>query len=294
MAAVPGWYPAGVPGKERWWDGIQWTAHERLVAPPAPAPAPIAAPMPVGAPVAQAPVAQLPVAQAPAVQMGWYAVPGKTEVRWWNGLNWTAYKIKNGVPSADFNAVEPPALAWALGGLFALAGLLNLARVASTPGTVVPAVFFLLASVFWFIGAGMATARRRVAAPVTQPLFDPVVRPLPGETEGPSAGWRPVRGSTLRWWTGVRWAHYITERGRVRPTHFGPVNYRRLKIFTAVFASIGLLIVVTGFVAVAGGLINFATSLFVFGGALMLVAGIVALSLHTQRAVSILPENAPA
>jgi hypothetical protein len=32
----PGWYPSGVPGEERWWSGVDWTAHAR------PTPAPVA------------------------------------------------------------------------------------------------------------------------------------------------------------------------------------------------------------------------------------------------------------
>jgi hypothetical protein len=25
----PGWYPSGVAGEERWWSGVDWTAHAR-------------------------------------------------------------------------------------------------------------------------------------------------------------------------------------------------------------------------------------------------------------------------
>lgn len=34
----PGWYEGGVPGEQRWWDGVAWTAHARPTpaAPPAP------------------------------------------------------------------------------------------------------------------------------------------------------------------------------------------------------------------------------------------------------------------
>ncbi|MCP3817164.1 DUF2510 domain-containing protein [Streptomyces sp. A3M-1-3] len=41
MTTQPGWYPdPGVPGTERWWDGVAWTAHSRVLDGPAPEPPP--------------------------------------------------------------------------------------------------------------------------------------------------------------------------------------------------------------------------------------------------------------
>src|SRR5690606_32897545 len=99
-AAQAGWYPAGVPGRERWWDGTQWTEHERdAVVQPPPPPAP---PAPAYAAVPQHPVPQHPAPQpgysatpgyavapssAPvaAPAMGWYVFPPSGQPRWWKG-----------------------------------------------------------------------------------------------------------------------------------------------------------------------------------------------------------------
>lgn len=29
MTTPPGWYEGGVPGEQRWWDGVGWTAYAR-------------------------------------------------------------------------------------------------------------------------------------------------------------------------------------------------------------------------------------------------------------------------
>ena len=202
MAVQPGWYPAGVSGRERWWDGLQWTAYEREVAAPVvPQTPPVQQtpstpqPTPQTPAIPQAPAAQHPQFAAPGTPsatpgapfaaapqfapapqptihpqsaaaqvitppMGWYAFPPAGQPRWWNGVDWTAYNLKNGRPRADAYAVEPPSMGWVLGGMFALIGLMNLLMGLLNPGMGALSIVWFAVSVVWFIGAGRDHARR--------------------------------------------------------------------------------------------------------------------------------------
>ncbi|MFE6996341.1 DUF2510 domain-containing protein [Microbacterium sp. NPDC057659] len=273
MAAAPGWYPAGVPGRERWWDGLQWTSYER------------------DAVASAAPVATLPQ----QIPMGWYSFSASGEARWWDGLNWTPYRVRNGKPGADAYAMEPAGLGWAIGGLFAVAGLLYLFIGLFEPGNLLLAALFLLLGALWMVGAGRAAARQKIPAPTTVPLLDDVLRPLPGEAEGDGAGWYPVSGRTLhRWWTGTRWAAYISDRGRVRPTQAGPRAYLSAMIVGAVVGVLALVVMTIGIVLTAGGDDVGAPILTALGVLLLFLAGVIVVSVWLRRYALILPKAAPA
>ncbi|MDT0157754.1 DUF2510 domain-containing protein [Microbacterium sp. ARD32] len=297
MAAQPGWYPAGIPGRERWWDGLQWTAYEREVAAPAAPIVPQAPPL-LQAQAPQAPAAQSPqfaaIAQVPAPPMGWYAFPPSGQTRWWNGADWTAYKLKSGRPVADAYATEPPSMGWVLGGMFVLLGLLNLMRaLVDRSGLALALVFFAIAAV-WMFGAGRDLARRRVAAPMTAPSVDGALRPLPGEADAVGAGWYPVTGAIQRWWTGAQWAHYVLERGRVRPTHFGPRSYRVAMVVSGVLGGMGLLALVIGIgIAATQDETAAGVALIAVGAAFVLVGAVLLISIRVRRYALLLPPKAP-
>ena len=281
MTAQPGWYPAGVPGRERWWDGTQWTAHERNAAAAHAATTQHA--MTVGADQGRV--------VGPA--MGWYVYPPSEQPRWWNGVEWTAYRLKNGRPGADPYATEPPSMGWVLGGLFILIALMNLARVARDTSALVLVLVFATVGVLWVYGASRDLARRKVPAPVTAPIVEDSLRPSPGEAEAEGAGWYPVTGQVVRWWTGVRWAHYVAEKGRVRPTHHGPRGYRASMIVAAVFGALGLLGLALGIAISAASDPFDGVALIVLGALLLLIAGVLWLSIHLRRYAILLPRESP-
>lgn len=264
MNAQPGWYDAGVAGRERWWDGLQWTVHERAV----------------------------PVQGTP---MGWYPVGGTSDVRWWDGAGWTPYRLRDGNPRPDAFAIEPGNTAIGLGIAFivlSIAQFANSSRSEISFFAVAP-LFFLVAGVLWLAGGVRVSQTRKHPAPQTVPIFDPSTRPLPGEVEGAGAGWYAVSGQITRWWTGARWSQYVGQKFGVRPTHAGPRAYRVSMILGWVFVGLAVLAAVLGFgmIATIGTLWGIAIAIpaLVFG----LVGALVLVLTYVRRYTMIVPPQAP-
>lgn len=232
MSTPQGWYDAGTPGRQRWWDGVQWTAHERDALPTA----------------ASGPT---------AAWMGWYQVPGTSDVRWWDGTVWSPYRIRDGRPRPDALAVEPPQMGFFLGILFFVLAMLQLsaALITQSPGNFVLPVLLLTAATIWFVGAAYSRRVRTLPAPQSAPILGADVQPLPGEVEGPEAGWYPMTAQVSRWWTGSRWSWYIGTKFGVRPGHAGPRGYLASMIVgwcVAAIAVAGLIVAVLGSVIEQG------------------------------------------
>ncbi|WP_460798018.1 DUF2510 domain-containing protein [Microbacterium sp. GXF0217] len=271
MSAPAGWYDAGNPGRQRWWDGIQWTAHERAA----------------------------PVAAAP---MGWYPVPGTSDVRWWDGVVWTPYRVRDGRPKPDAFAVEPAVTGIVLGIVFlVLAGMQMLTRIVSgNDAFVLTTLLMVAAGAVWLIGGIATNALRRLPAPQGPPFADAVVRPLPGDVEGPGAGWYPVTGQAGRWWTGVRWTWYVGSKIGTRPGHFGPRGYLISMIAGWVVAAIALLALVIGILGIGlagageemlGAFLGFFG--IPFGLILAALAVFLLLLVRSRRYALLLPEGPP-
>lgn len=282
VSAQPGWYDAGVPGQERWWDGTQWTAHERAV--------------PGVTPVGMQPVQpQYGAPVALAAPMGWFPVVGTADVRWWDGTTWTPYRIRDRRVRADAFNFEPGKQGVLLGSLFIGLGIvqfLNYSRLDSNVFSITPS-FFVIAGVVWLIGGFQVNQLKKLPAPSTVPIFDALTRPLPGEAEGAAAGWYPVSGKITRWWTGTQWSPYIAQKLGVRPTHFGPRSYRNAMILGAIFVGLGVLGAVLGFTLMGalgtfGGLV-IAIPALVFA----LVGGLVLLTVYLRRYTLLIPPHPP-
>ncbi|MFK4762279.1 DUF2510 domain-containing protein [Microbacterium sp. ZW T5_45] len=261
----PGWYETGTPGRERWWDGTAWSQHEREVA-------------------------------ATAPPMGWYIQPGTDQERWWTGSFWSGYVIRRGVPVAEPFAVEPPGLGWFVGGMLALIAAVMLPLSLFGYGFAGLSGGFVVLGVMFMRGAAKASRRKKSPPPRTAALDNSVVRPLPGQQDGPDAGWYRLTANASRWWTGTTWAHYVSERGIVRPSHFGPRMIRNTQVLAMIVGGIGALLLVIGIVmamqaslsaSAAPGLIGVSVVLL-FTGALML------LTLLASRRLSLLPTHPPA
>lgn len=243
MSAAPGWYDAGTPGRVRWWDGVQWTAHE------ADAPAAIAARAPAAASAPASAATDTGVGPVP----GWYLTPAGP-ARWWDGKKWTALRTRNdGSHGTDWASTEQVGLAWALGGVFVALG-----SVQFTLGIVSPTVSFagfpmLLLAALWFGIAIQTSAVLRIPVPTTAPLMTDAFRPLPGEQEGPGAGWYPISGTASRWWTGARWSQYTNTKFGIRPTFHAPQAQAALRwVGIGVFALAAIALVIGVFFIVIG------------------------------------------
>ena len=289
MAAAPGWYDAGVPGRLRWWDGVQWTGHEvdavAAVQPYAGVPAQEAqsysgVPTQPAQPYAGVPAQPYAVVppqqpwqpaygatasqsqpihyQAPHYQaptgppMGWYPTPAGP-LRWWDGSKWTGLRVKNGVPGTDWATSEQPGAAWAVGSIFAVLALLQFALGLLTPGPFFSGGGMLVLAVLWFLIAAQSSAVRRIPAPVGDAVVIDAVLPLPGAAEGPGAGWYPVAPRTSRWWTGVRWSQYLGTAFGVRPTFHGARSWRTFKVMLWSLLGFGVLVVVVGIALTVAG-----------------------------------------
>ncbi|GAA5145029.1 hypothetical protein GCM10025768_01650 [Microbacterium pseudoresistens] len=270
MNAHPGWYDAGVAGVERWWDGRQWTVHER----------PLAGAM-----------------TGLVAGMGWYPVPGTSDVRWWDGVTWTPYRIHDGRPKPDAFAVEPSGRGLVFGFVFAAIGLAQLFLFflsRSGVNAAVPILFLLVAAI-WLIGA-VSTARvAKLPAPQTGPILDPSLQPLPGTTEGPGAGWYAVAGRITRWWTGTRWSWYVAQSVGVRPGHAGPRGYLVSLIVGWVLIGLAAAVVLAGIIGIAvGGVVAVLGGVGIFIGLLFAGLGLfVVLLTRARRFAFILPTQPP-
>lgn len=227
MTTPAGWYAAGDPGKLRWWDGVQWTAHERDAS--------VAQPSPV-------------TPTAPA--MGWYPVPGSEDVRWWDGTGWAPYRIRDGRPKADPVAVEPAAMGFVLGILFIVMGGFQLigALVTDLSTFLLPPVLFVCSGAILLVGAIHTRGLRGKPSPTAAPVVDDSARPLPHEVEGPGAGWYPMTRQVTRWWTGTRWSWYIGSSFGARPGYAGPRGYRISLVMGWVLAGVAAVAVIGGIV----------------------------------------------
>lgn len=284
MSTPAGWYDAGAPGRLRWWDGAQWTEHE------CDAPQPVSPSAPQPAVVAAAPV------QA-GVAMGWYAVPGTSETRWWNGRDWTAYSIRAGRPRGDWYAVEPPGIGYAFGPLFLVLGALLLltSRLAEIPNY--SGIGIMAVGAFWLSAAVALTIVRGRPAPASAPLGFDVVQPLPGQIEGPAAGWVPVTAKISRWWSGARWGEYILEADRVRPTHGGARSYRAAMILAFVLIGLGALALIAGIVLMAadpsGAPVWLGAAALGAGIAFVVIGGVILPVIRYRKPAFVVPEHPP-
>ncbi|GGI37214.1 hypothetical protein GCM10010988_12830 [Cnuibacter physcomitrellae] len=285
MGAAPGWYDAGTPGRLRWWDGTQWSEHERDAAAVAPAPTPAS-----GQGAQTGPV------------MGWYQ-PASGPVRWWDGQKWTGMRFrKDGRPGVDWANSEQPGAAWAFAIIF-----LGLAVFQFVLGTLAQSVNFsgagtMLLAILWLSIAITSSAVRRIPAPTGAPLVTDIVRPLPGEQEGPGAGWYQVASTTSRWWTGARWSQYVQSRFGVRPTFHGPRSYRvyvwlswGMVVFGVLLLIVGIVLMSLGAGASDYGLTTVVGVVALLGGILFGVLGGVLLAFSPmQRRMLLVPAAPPA
>lgn len=261
--AQPGWYEAGTPGRERWWDGTDWSPHEREIARTAP-------------------------------PMGWYVQPGADQERWWTGSYWSGYILRRGVPAAEPFAVEPSGLGWYLGGVLLLlaAGLFPLSLLgfgfAGLSGA------FIVLAVMFMRGAATASRRKKSPPPQTAAIDSAAVRPLPGQQDAPDAGWYRLTASASRWWTGTTWAHYVSERGIVRPSHFGPRSLRAAGIVTAILGGLGAVLLGIGGAVTASASSSPPIGLFVLGALFLLLAVAMLGIVLASRRLSLLPAHPPA
>lgn len=272
MSAQPGWYDAGVSGQQRWWDGAQWTDHERAVA-----------------------AASQPTSMVHATPMGWYPVNGTSDVRWWDGISWTPYRLRAGSPRPDAFAIEPGATGIVLGTVFIVLSIsqFSLYRLLDEPMFTFVPLLLLVAGVLWLIGGVRVGAVRKLPMPTMGQVFDAASGPIPGKVEGAGAGWYPVAGQVSRWWTGARWSPYVAQKFGIRPTHHGPRAYRTSMIIGWVIVGVGVLAAFFG-AAFAAAVGRWAGTAFILPAVVFTAAGgAVLLTSYLRRYAVILPSYSP-
>lgn len=231
--------------------------------------------------------------------MGWYPV-GST-LRWWDGAQWTRGYYSDGKMRVNAFMVDQPALAWVFGPVFMVLGLGNVLMsglknaLDMHSGVDVFAGLMLIAvGILWIVIGIRSTIIRGIPAPSSAPVVFDEARPLPGEVEGYGARWVTVGPKTARWWTGVRWTHYVGQRTGVRTTFTGAAEYRFMQALGLGMLGAGALLLAASlavFTLAGGGLFD---ALMIAG--VLLVAGIV-IVIVTQtayRRMLLIPQSAPA
>jgi len=201
----------------------------------------------------------------------WYAQGNG--LRWWDGTRWTGMRVRDGRPGVDWITAENPAPLFVSSTLFFVAGAMYFFLTAFTPSYALIGVLFVGLAVFWFLGALHTRRIAALPAPAAAPVVVDAVRPLPGEEEGPGAGWYSVSPTVGRWWTGARWSPYTWTRFGIRPTFHGARSLRALRWVEGVFIGLGALAVIVGIVVVSAAADAVATPI----GVIVIVAGAVAL-----------------
>ncbi|MDF2664327.1 MAG: hypothetical protein K0R81_177 [Microbacterium sp.] len=203
----------------------------------------------------------------------WY-VQGEG-LRWWDGARWTGMRVKDGRPGVDWITADRPTPLFVSSALFFVAGAIYLFLVGFNPFYLVMASLFLALSFFWLFGALHVRRVLRLPVPTTAPVVLDILRPLPGEQEGPGAGWFPVSSTVGRWWTGTRWSQYTWTRFGIRPTFHGARAFRTLLWIAGGVSGLGAVVVIAGIVVVALAIEAMATGI----GVIMIVLGAILLLL---------------
>jgi len=269
----------------RWWDGVQWTAHEAPV-------------QPAVQQAVQVPAQQAVQPATPQSAPGWYPT-ADGRLRWWDGTRWTGMRVKDGEPGIDWATTEQPTLAWVFGGVFLALALAQFSLAALGGLPPVNGVLMLAIAVLWFAIAVQGAKVRRIPVPHgTAPVVIDAVRPLPGEQEGIGAGWYPVGSRTTRWWTGTRWSQYTGTQHGLRPTFHGARGFRNYLIVCWVIAGIGVIAALVGIVmlvVVGDDTVGFAVGLVVLIGGILfaVLSGVLLLVSGVQRRLLLLPEHPP-
>lgn len=253
---------------------------------------------------------------AVTARSGWYDAGDTGTCRWWDGTRWTPHRLTDAGPTVDRWAVDPPWMGYfygcyllvssAVSAMLGVALLIVEHRLLDVEPTgflvFAPWIFFILAclplatSVFYFVGAINVGRIRRLPPPASAPMVRDVIRPLPGEQEGPGAGWYRVTGGIQRWWTGRRWSWYTASKYGPRPAYVGPRVYRIQVGFGLGIIGLGILSGITGLVLAVvypAAAVLIVIGAIVVGGLLLITGGIYLAMTWFRRDALILPKRPP-
>lgn len=153
---------------------------------------------------------------------GWYFAPGSNDVRWWDGTSFRGILLINGRPKYENFTAPMPTQTLILGILFVFLAVMRGTVLNENIFDVLSSILFACVGVLSIIMAINGFRVAKIAPPVTAPVWEPSVMPLPGQTEqGMMApGWYPTPSArTPRWWSGARWSEYLLVQGKPLPVY---------------------------------------------------------------------------
>ncbi|MDF2990073.1 MAG: hypothetical protein K0S37_587 [Microbacterium sp.] len=226
----------------------------------------------------------------------WYAQGDG--LRWWDGARWTGMRVADGKPGVDWITADNAVPLFVSSALFFVAGAVHLCLAAFSPTSLLSGALFVALALFWLFGAMHVRRIAKLPAPSGEPVVIDAVRPLPGEQEGPGAGWFPVSSTVGRWWTGTRWSQYTWTRFGIRPTFHGARSFRILLWMASAFIAVGVIALVTGIVVVKAATDPTATGIgvvVIVAGSVLLVIGLLFLALSPiSKRPLVIPSSPPA
>ena len=237
---------------------------------------------------------------------GWYDVPGvqPVETRWWNGAAWSPLQLVNGAPRTDnmvssqgSKSMRAFAIFFVVLAVFMCAAAVWLMVLGAGGSLLINAgPMLLLALLYWTIAARTRRVEQ-LPKPESAPRLIDSLRPMPGDAEGPGAGWYPMAAPNFqRWWTGARWSEYGLEKGVPVPTFDVArtlANARRTLGWRAIIGLVAFVVGIALCFVPDTGVVGIGVMLIIIGLLVAILLGALLLTLRRRTRQLAIPAEGP-